>query len=444
VHSWEWKAGRPVLRPIHADDPVLQLYQGTQRTKFESIKRTKPTDASRILGVHISPVRDFLAQIQVLEEKSEQFAILLKSPKLSSNDVRICHKTMYGPAMTYPLVAMAVDEEELDCIQTPVLPILVQKLGLNRNLPVAIRHGPIELGGLALTDLRTELGIKVIKYFRNAIYSKSAAGDLILATLKYLQQESGIGEALLEVPSRYVPYLTPTWVTSIRQYMSNHNLSITLTNVLSLTVTRSGDSFIMVGEHLSRYSDIQQKDINLVRMYLQVTFLSDMAAPDGKTLLAQYLQGDRPHPFDSTAIWPRQENPTSSQKKLWRKYVASSFLQYPPYLLHRIGPVVPLVPNPTEVHFPTKEAASYYLSLDSYISALPRTHRRFLCDYSQKCTDIQLWRAFRSHRRLEVITDGGLHATSGTFGWKIIDNRKSVLYQGSGPVDGPFDSANST
>ncbi len=85
-----------------------------------------------------------------------------------------------------------------------------------------------------------------------------------------------------------------------------------------------------------------------------------------------------------------------------------------------------------------------YDSLAAYISALPRTHRRLLCKYTQQCTDLQLWRAFRSRRRLEVITDGGLQATSGTFGWKLVDNRKLVLYSGSGPVDGPFDSSNST
>jgi hypothetical protein len=63
--------------------------------------------------VHISPVGDFLFHIQVLKEKSEQFALLLMSPKSSSNDVRIVHQTMYGTAMTYPIAAMAVDEEEL-------------------------------------------------------------------------------------------------------------------------------------------------------------------------------------------------------------------------------------------------------------------------------------------------------------------------------------------
>ena len=99
---------------------------------------------------------------------------------------------------------------------------------------------------------------------------------------------------------------------------------------------------------------------------------------------------------------------------------------------------------PSDEHFPMSDTATSYDSLASYILALPRTHRRLLCKYEQKCTDVQLRRAFRSHRRLEIDIDGGLHATSGMFGWKMLDNRKLVLYQGSGPVDGPLNSAKST
>jgi hypothetical protein len=50
-------------------------YQGTN-CAVEQIRRTDPTSASRILGVHISPVGDFLSQIQVLKKKSEPFALL--------------------------------------------------------------------------------------------------------------------------------------------------------------------------------------------------------------------------------------------------------------------------------------------------------------------------------------------------------------------------------
>jgi hypothetical protein len=441
---WEWKAGRPLLRPITAHDPALARYQGSSKQSFHPIRRTAPTEASRILGVYLSPTGDFSQQIRVLREKSGKMATLLKSPKLTSTDVRIFHQAMYTPAMKYPLAAMAVDEEELNSIQTPILPIILQKLGVNRNLPTAIRHGPSEFGGLALLDLRTELGIETIKYLRNAVYSQSASGDLIIATLKHLQQEAGIGNPLLECPDIHIPNLTPTWLTSIRQYMSNHNITITLTDVLTLEVCRPGDSFIMEALHLSRYSASQQTDINLVRMYLQVTFLSDMTLPDGKTLTEASLNGERIQSFMSISLWPRQEPPTKAQQRLWRKYISSSFLRYPPYLLSKIGPAPSPFQLVPDLHFPTAAPIATYDTLKEYIDALPRTHRRLLCNHHQQCSDVQLWRAFRSRRRLEIVTDGGLHATRGTFGWKIVANKSLVLDQGSGPVDGPYDQSNST
>ena len=193
------------------------------------------------------------------------------------------------------------------------------------------RHGPIEFGGIALTGLRTELGISAIKYLRNAIYTQSATGTLILATLKHLQQEAGIGEHLLEHPQLHLSYLTPTWLTSVRQYMSNHNITITVTDVLNTTLTRTGDSFIMVPSHLTRFTAPQQRDINLVRLHLQATLLSDMAEPKGKRIvLSHFLEGERAPNFQSTAKWPRQPPPTKTQKRVWLEYISTSFLRYPP------------------------------------------------------------------------------------------------------------------
>ena len=322
-------------------------------------------------------------------------------------------------------------------------PSHVEKMGINRNLPTAIRHGPIEFGGIALMDIRTELGIATIKYLRNAVYSQSAAETLILSTLKHLQQEAGIGEHLLESPNIQVPYLTPTWLTSIRQYMSNHNLSITITDKLAPRLLRAGDSFLMVQSQLDRYSVPQQRDINLVRLYLQASHLSDLASVDGKRIQPHGLAGERSDDFKSTTIWPRQVAPTKHQQRLRRNYISSTFLRYPPYLLQKIGPE-PLPEHESDIHFPSLDPPTSYDTLSAYIAALPRTHRRLLSCYTQLCSEIQLWRAFRSKRKLEVVTDGGLHATDGTFGWKIVAKEGLVLFQGSGPVDGPFDLANST
>ena len=73
-----------------------------------------------------------------------------------------------------------------------------------------------------------------------------------------------------------------------------------------------------------------------------------------------------------------------------------------------------------------------------------------LTTMSQAASDILIWRAFRSRRCITIASDGGLCKRLGTFGWKIVtidkltDTFFVTLYEGSGPVDGPQDIANST
>ena len=57
---------------------------------------------------------------------------------------------------------------------------MLQKMHVQSTIPTSIRHGPLELGGLALYDLRTEAGIEAIKFFRNAVYSNTECGKLLL------------------------------------------------------------------------------------------------------------------------------------------------------------------------------------------------------------------------------------------------------------------------
>ncbi|KAI2511178.1 hypothetical protein MHU86_3143 [Fragilaria crotonensis] len=135
--------------------------------------------------------------------------------------------------MRYVLPCLAIDEEELGPVQTQVITAMLQKLGYSSKLPTAIRYGPAELGGLDLLDLRTELGISTLKYMRNEIYSNTEAGKLMLLNVKYSQIESGMSEPILEYPGIQISYLTPTWITSIRQFIFQHNLTI-----LSLTHSR--------------------------------------------------------------------------------------------------------------------------------------------------------------------------------------------------------------
>ena len=106
---------------------------------------------------------------------------------------------------------------------------------------MAIRHGPKELGGLALMDLRTEFGISTIKYMRKAMRSGTEAGKLMILNVKYTKIEAGIKDSILEHPSIHLPYLTPTWITSIRQFLFQHNMKISLTDIIAIQIRGKQD-----------------------------------------------------------------------------------------------------------------------------------------------------------------------------------------------------------
>jgi len=449
---WEWRHGRPRLRPRTTTDPniALQTQTGTLSTSA-TIRYTSPDESTRILGVHLNPLGDFTKQIQVLQEKSDKMANHIRTSRITPTHMHTFLHSMYIPAMVYALPAVAADEEALAVVQTKMMGVALNKLGASKNTPTAIRHGPKEYGGMNLTDLRTELGISNIKFFRQAIYSNSEAGKLLLISLKYTQIEAGIPENLLDRPDKHLSYLTPTWITSLRQFLFQHNVTISITDTLYIVYSGPHDKCIMDTDAIKFYTPQQQRDINLVRLHLQAITLSDLSNPDGKTIRHHALAGIRKENQRLRQHWPRQDVVTASQRRLWKNYITSNFIRYGQAWRNSLGSTRPdLRPRPPWQHqFVAPSMEDVFRTepsndLSMYMSRLPRWHQRLLSNWQQIATDNQIWKAFRSRRRLTIASDGGLKQSIGTLGWKIVDKDGLPLFTGSGPVDGPFDIANST
>jgi hypothetical protein len=440
VLRWEWKQGRPVIRKIQAQDPTVSLTQGDSLDPPVAIKQHSLDHSSRMLGVYMNPMGDFSDHLVVLKKKADDFSRRILSPRLTSSDISIFHRSIYIPSMRYSLAAVATNEESLASVQSNVLKSILQKLHISSTIPTSLRHGPIELGGLGLYDLRTEAGIEAIKFLRNSLYSDSEAGNLIRLNLQYSQRESGVGFHLLEKPQVYIPYLTPSWILSIRQFLSNNNMTIKVSDVHLDTLRGPTDAYIMQADYLQRYTTAQQTDINLVRIWLQVTTLAEMIDPDRPNcILLSYLDGVRPHTRIPSDKWPRQLQPSKSQLRLWKRYIKSYYLRYIPYWKTPPAPTAVLPPPPTVIPTRLEEFSEYLAS-----SHFSRTERRLLDGLEQVATDLQISRAFRSKKsRLHLASDGGLGDNSATHGW-ILSTGKAVLYKCSGPVDGPFDTNSST
>jgi hypothetical protein len=248
-------------------------------------------------------------------------------------------------------------------------------------------------------DLRTEMGISQLKYFRDSVYADSEAGQMMILNVKYSQLESGISESILENPGINISYLTPTWTTSLRQFLYQHNLTISLTETMTVQFRGRYDQCIMCQSHLQQYSPIQQKDINLVRLHLQVITLADMSI-DRQHACPFLCAGNRqPGKKIKHTTWPRQPTITPKQKRLWRNYIYSNYLRYSKTWRNPMGP---------KIVEPIDIASTQHPSLSAYLKSLPLWYRRLLFHYEQDSTDLETWRAFRSKRRLTIATDGSL------------------------------------
>jgi hypothetical protein len=170
------------------------------------------------------------------------------------------------------------------------------------------------LAGLDLVDLRTELGIEMIKSLRHAVYAGTEVGKMILINLGHSQQEAGIGLLLFENPDLYVPYyMTKTWLMSVRQYMSQRNIKITFTEQYGLKLKSQHDQFIVDQPALKGFSDDDQLDINLVRIHVRANTLAELTEPKGNRIRETAYNGQRNEHHSPDTQWPRQPEPTPYQ-----------------------------------------------------------------------------------------------------------------------------------
>lgn len=139
----------------------------------------------------------------------------------------------------------------------------------------------------------------------------------------------------------------------------------------------TSDLVIMTAEHLQRYSPSQQRDINLVRLHLQVQTLSDITDPTRpNVILLHMLDGKRKPNTPISPFWPRQLEPSNAQRRLWKRFIASSYLRYIPFWKNP-PTSTRRTPNPptTAIH-PTPTT-----SLLELITKLPKSKRRLLASW---------------------------------------------------------------
>jgi hypothetical protein len=277
-----------------------------------------------MLGVYLNLMEESGYHLKELKKKADGYATRLAGSTLTAVIIRIFHRSIYLLAMRYSLPAITIDEVALGTVQNRVLKVMLQKNARVREFTDIYPSWLNRMGGLDMHDLCTEVGIEAIKFLCNSIYSDSEPGNIICLNIQYSQLESGIGEPLLAHPAIHIPYLTPTWVLSVRQFLSCHNMSIKLSDEYSIPLHRYEDAYMMQRSHLACFTVSQQKDINLVRLYLLVTTLAeitDLKRPSG--ISPSTFDGVCSDAWVINPLWPCQDTPTPKQQRITKWFLVT-------------------------------------------------------------------------------------------------------------------------
>ena len=103
--------------------------------------------------------------------------------------------------------------------------------------------------------------------------------------------------------------------------MKKTDLTITLLPKIPLPYSRLNDKYIMaIVLDSNQYSPQKIRDINNVRIFLQVLTLSDITSHDGQYILDYFLYKDKkiPQSYNSPYSWPKQVSPGEKSWALWR------------------------------------------------------------------------------------------------------------------------------
>lgn len=151
-------------------------------------------------------------------------------------------------------------------------------------------------------------------------------GNVILISLRHLQLEAGVSFDLFHQPTRTLPYLTDCWLLHVRQFCSKFDISLRIQSNRIPQSAREHDSFLMDHALTLQLSRQELVDINLVRIFLQVTTVSDIASACGNHLHQLSWQGKPIPDRKSRSTFARQQSISGGQRGLWRKLLRSLLL----------------------------------------------------------------------------------------------------------------------
>ena len=311
--------------------PVLQLYEAEHQKYLEitdkmtgethSLELLSSYRAHKTLGYHKAPIGNQQEQFRQLKAKSDETTAFLWNCPLTRAEAWTYYFACYLPSVGYPLTCSSMTKAKCEDVQRKAMSIIVARCGFNRCTKRTILFGPLELGGANFRHLHVQQGTGQIMEFMRHWRAYSTAGKLLRIALAWFQDQVGVSYPILANTKTNLPHLESKWITSMRQFLSEHNMSIHVDEPELPELQRKFDIHIMdMILNANKFKDAEIRRLNYCRLYLGAVTLSDLTHITGLRLDFSKLEG-RPSIYSSVTQRNRihQERPSDNDWRLWKK-----------------------------------------------------------------------------------------------------------------------------
>jgi hypothetical protein len=259
---------------------------------------------------------------------SRSFASGILCSKLTKRDSWVAYFAVFVSSVVYSLPITHLSKTTLRKIQSLATHTCLMKTGFNSNTAHRVVFGPSLHGGLGFRDQFVEQGVSQVLLLLRHLRADSPQGNVFRITIDSWQLVMGVSYPLLEHPDPILPHQDPHWLSVLRQFLQNLNASIHIPGIMEKLPSplREADANLMDAVRaLPSLSRPQLLACNRCRIFYGVTYLSEVSTADGTAISRDAWDDTRQR--CSLLLWPYQPTPGPKSFRLWRRLLATVFLQ---------------------------------------------------------------------------------------------------------------------
>jgi hypothetical protein len=199
---------------------------------------------------------------------------------------------------------------------------------VNRSLPRTLAFAPPKLLRLGLQHHYCVQGTNHIKQIIQHVRQHNKNRKMYIMVFEYAQLLASVAFPILQHPCPTLPHMTDLLIVTIRQFLAESTLNIVIPQLYTPQPLRDNNSNIMSEVMKIEKSPIAIQGVNQCRLFLQVTWLSEMTDPQGTSILPEIFEFTRTNTnvSRSNLKWPIQVLLPKKSWEVWKRLICKQFL----------------------------------------------------------------------------------------------------------------------